>query len=70
MKIETLRLAILSWAHYNGVLSDNVPIEADGDIELVPFESEMTEYFRTRKIVRVEVDGKRISIFFLGCLLL
>lgn len=63
MKIEILRLAIISWARNNGILSDNVPFEMQGDIKLVPFKSEAAEYFRTRKIVRVEVDGHRISIF-------
>jgi len=63
MKIEELRLAIISWARNNGVLSDNVPFETKGDISLVPFKSEMADYFRSRKIVRVEVDNLRISIF-------
>lgn len=63
MKIETLRLAILSWARSNGILADNVPFEENGDIKLVPFESDMAEYFRTRKIVRVEVDRHTLSIF-------
>ena len=63
MKIEALRSAILTWAHNNGILSENVPIEAEGNIKLVPFKSEMAEYFRTRKIVRIEVDGHRISVF-------
>ncbi len=63
MKSEEIRLAIISWARNNGILSDNVPIEAQGDLKLVPFDSEMTEFFRTRKIIRVEADGRRISIF-------
>ncbi len=63
MEIEALRLAILSWARNNGILSENVPFEMVGDINLVPFEGVMAEYFRTRKIVRVEVEHRRISIF-------
>ena len=63
VEIEQLRLAILSWARINGILSDNVPIEQDGSLDLVPFEPEAIEYFRTRKIVRVEVDEKRVTIF-------
>lgn len=63
MNTEELRLAILSWARRNGILSENVLLERDGDIGLIPFEDEAVEYFRTRKITRVEADDHRVTIF-------
>lgn len=63
MEIDALRLAILTWARRNGVLADTVPLENEGDIKLVPFEANMVEYFRTRKVIRVEADRGCITIF-------
>lgn len=63
MNMEDIRLAILTWARNNGILSDSVPIENAGNVELIPFESDSVEYFRNRKIVRVEIDAKKIKIF-------
>lgn len=63
MDTENIRLAILNWAHSNGILSDNVIYEGGGDIELVPFENDDVDFFRTRKIVRIEDEKDKITIF-------
>ncbi|MEO1368302.1 MAG: hypothetical protein AAFX50_14105 [Acidobacteriota bacterium] len=63
MTAEELRLALMSWARRHGILSEVVPFEEHGDLALVPFEPEAAEYFRTRKIVRVEAEGRRLSLF-------
>ncbi len=65
MTLPKVRLAILTWARRNGILAENMLLEDDGDVAMVPFDAEAVEYFRTRKIVRVEADDskKRITIF-------
>lgn len=63
MTTKELRLAILSWARTNGILTENVPIEEEGNINLVPFESDDVEFFRTRKIVRIDDEKEKITIF-------
>ena len=63
--IDALCAAILQWAAINGILVDYMPIESAGDTSLVPFDEECVEFFRTRKIVRVDVtpDSNTVLLF-------
>lgn len=54
--VHEIKSALLTWAVTNGILADNVQVEATGDLDLVPFPEESIEFFRTRKIVRVVAD--------------
>lgn len=63
MEIESLRLGVIAWAQRNGILADNVLVEHGGDHSLAPFNGEMVEFFRTRKIVRVEIGRQRLTIY-------
>ena len=51
--INEIRGGLLSWAIVNGVMADNIVVDAEGDLSLVPFPPNAVDFFRTRKIVRV-----------------
>ena len=64
-RVEELRRAILEWGLLNGILVDAVDTNLSGDADLVPFPDEASEFFRTRKIVRIVADeaANDITIF-------
>ncbi len=59
--IHDIKDALLEWAFENGILQSNIqPLNSDSS--LVPFSDACIEYFRTRKIVRINVDEKDNTI--------
>ena len=58
-KLAAVRDAVLAWAARHGVLTDTAggdPGVQRGDPSILPFEAQHADYFRTRKIVRVNAD--------------
>jgi len=64
MNIDDLRSSLLCWARNNGILSDTAYIDKEGDVTKVPFTSEGIEFFRTRKIIRIEITNKHTITLF------
>lgn len=62
MTIDDIRDSILTWARFNGILSENVLFKGKGDPSIIPFDDSGIEFFRSRKIVRVETLNDRNSI--------
>ncbi len=57
--LNTVRDAVLAWAARHGVLTPTAasdPGVQRGDPDILPFESQHAEYFRTRNIVRVNAE--------------
>lgn len=54
--VSEVRAGLLSWAVANGIMADNIAVDTEGDVSLVPFPANAVEYFRTRKVVRVVAD--------------
>lgn len=57
---EKVRRDLYTWAARHGILTDVALREAlglTGDPSAVPFNQEQTEYFRTRRIMRIRAEG-------------
>ncbi|MEM9254174.1 MAG: hypothetical protein AAGA91_01925, partial [Pseudomonadota bacterium] len=60
-----LSRAVYTWASVNGILIDTPPRFDSGNLALVPFLPDTTDFFRQRKITRVGYDeeSKTLTIY-------
>jgi len=63
VSVEELKNALYAWAIQHAVLADDAMREAmglAGDARLIPFDAELADYFRTRKIIKVGLSRKGV----------